>query len=300
MREKVKRIVILLMVTLFLIPLIPVKKVQAAPVYQGDHTTNVWYKAHVQDIGWQLDTTNGSTAGTVGQVKQMEAIEIDVSDAAPFWIEYTSLSQGESNWRGPFKNGQTAGTVGENRGMVNLCVAIKDKATGKDSTSYDVWYRVHVRDYGWRNWVKDGYIPNSDISKVIEAVQIQIRPKGQGPIENNSALLQQKIINEARRHLGKPYVWGATGPSSFDCSGFTQYVYKQALGIDITRTTYTQINSGREVSRSELQPGDLVFPSSGHVQIYTGNGKVIHSPKPGDVVKEVPMYGFWRARRIIN
>ncbi|WP_396334948.1 NlpC/P60 family protein [Clostridium sp.] len=110
----------------------------------------------------------------------------------------------------------------------------------------------------------------------------------------------QAIVNEARKHLGKPYVWGATGPNSFDCSGLTQYVYKQALGIEITRTTNTQINVGREVSRSELQPGDLLFPTSGHVQIYVGNGKVIHSPEPGRVVEEVPMYGFWRARRIVD
>lgn len=108
------------------------------------------------------------------------------------------------------------------------------------------------------------------------------------------------VLTEAYKHLGAPYVWGATGPSSFDCSGFTSYVYRVACGIDIGRTTYSQINAGREVSYSELQPGDLVFPHSGHVGIYVGNGMMIHAPHSGDVVKVAPVYKFWRARRILN
>lgn len=111
---------------------------------------------------------------------------------------------------------------------------------------------------------------------------------------------QQKVVNEAMRHLGKAYVYGATGPDTFDCSGFTQYVYRQALGIDITRTTYTQVNQGVEVSRSNLKPGDLIFPHAGHVQLYIGNGQVIHAPHTGDVVRIAPLGDVWHARRIIN
>jgi cell wall-associated NlpC family hydrolase len=107
------------------------------------------------------------------------------------------------------------------------------------------------------------------------------------------------VVAEAKKHLGKPYVYGATGPDSFDCSGFTQYVYKQAVGIDITRTTYTQVNQGVAVSTSQLQPGDLVFTSADHVQIYIGNGQVIHSPQPGDVVKISPLTTVWQARRVL-
>lgn len=108
------------------------------------------------------------------------------------------------------------------------------------------------------------------------------------------------VISEAYKHLGKPYVWGAKGPSSFDCSGFTSYVYRTALGIEIGGTTYTQINSGIEVSYADLRPGDLVFPHSGHVGIYVGGGQMIHAPHTGDVVKVAPVYKFWRARRILN
>ncbi|MGM9977717.1 MAG: NlpC/P60 family protein [Clostridium sp.] len=110
----------------------------------------------------------------------------------------------------------------------------------------------------------------------------------------------QAIVNEAYRHLGKAYVWGAKGPDNFDCSGFTSYVYKTVTGIWIGGDTYSQIGSGREVSQSELQPGDLVFPHAGHVGIYIGGGQMIHAPQTGDVVKVAPVYKFWRARRILN
>lgn len=108
------------------------------------------------------------------------------------------------------------------------------------------------------------------------------------------------VINEAYNHLGKWYQYGATGPNTFDCSGLTSYVYRKAAGINIGRSTYDQINAGREVSYSELQPGDLVFPHSGHVGIYIGNGQMIHAPQTGKQIQVAPVYKFWRARRIIG
>jgi cell wall-associated NlpC family hydrolase len=110
---------------------------------------------------------------------------------------------------------------------------------------------------------------------------------------------RQAIVTEAKKHLGKPYVYGAAGPNSFDCSGLTSYVYRQALGINITRTTGTQVTQGIAVSAKNLLPGDLVFPHSGHVEIYIGNGKVIHAPQTGDVVKIANLGSVWKARRII-
>lgn len=109
----------------------------------------------------------------------------------------------------------------------------------------------------------------------------------------------QAILNEAYNHLGKAYVYGATGPSNFDCSGFTQYVYRKAAGVDITRTTYSQIGVGVPVSQDQLQPGDLVFTHAGHVGIYVGGGSMIHAPQTGDVVKVSSVYKFYAARRIL-
>ncbi|MFF4303824.1 NlpC/P60 family protein [Streptomyces sp. NPDC001601] len=90
--------------------------------------------------------------------------------------------------------------------------------------------------------------------------------------------------------LGSPYVWGATGPDAFDCSGLAQAAYRSA-GVSIPRTTYAQIDAGRRVARSELQPGDLVFFYSGisHVGIYIGNGQMIHAPNPSAPVRIAPI-----------
>ena len=110
------------------------------------------------------------------------------------------------------------------------------------------------------------------------------------------------LIAYAKRFLGVPYCWGGETPECFDCSGFCQYVYKHALGIDISRTTAEIIYDGREVSREELQPGDLVFPHAKHVTLYIGNNEVIQAPHSGDVVKISKLSelsGFWRARRIL-
>ncbi len=109
----------------------------------------------------------------------------------------------------------------------------------------------------------------------------------------------QAILNEAYKHLGANYVWGATGPDTFDCSGFTSYVYKHAAGMNISRTTYTQVDVGQPVSQDQLKPGDLVFPNAGHVGIYVGNGQMIHAPQTGDVIKVSPVYSFYAGRRML-
>ncbi|WP_181796745.1 C40 family peptidase [Streptomyces sp. WELS2] len=90
--------------------------------------------------------------------------------------------------------------------------------------------------------------------------------------------------------LGSPYVWGATGPHAFDCSGLVQAAYR-AAGLSLPRTSYAQINAGRRVSRSELLPGDLVFFYSGisHVGIYVGGGRMIHAPNPSAPVRLAPI-----------
>lgn len=101
----------------------------------------------------------------------------------------------------------------------------------------------------------------------------------------------------ARAQIGKPYVFGATGPNSFDCSGLVRAAFKNA-GVDLPRTTFQQITSGVAVSKAELRLGDLVFADPGHVALYSGNGNVIEAPHSGAVVREVAMWGFWKGRRV--
>jgi cell wall-associated NlpC family hydrolase len=99
-----------------------------------------------------------------------------------------------------------------------------------------------------------------------------------------------RAVSFAYGAVGKPYVWGATGPYGYDCSGLTQAAWR-AAGVSLPRTTYTQINAGRRISRAELAPGDLVFFYSGvsHVGLYIGNGLMIHAPRPGAPVRVAPV-----------
>ncbi|MCV7344530.1 C40 family peptidase [Mycolicibacterium rhodesiae] len=97
------------------------------------------------------------------------------------------------------------------------------------------------------------------------------------PAPNSRAGL---AVRAALSRLGCPYVWGATGPDRFDCSGLVKWAYAQA-GVSLHRTTYDQINDGVPVPRSQVRPGDLVFPHAGHVQMAIGNGLVVEAPHAG-------------------
>ncbi|GHH48700.1 C40 family peptidase [Streptomyces umbrinus] len=100
-----------------------------------------------------------------------------------------------------------------------------------------------------------------------------------------------KALAFARAQVGKPYVWGASGPGSYDCSGLTQAAWK-AAGVTLPRTTWDQVKAGTTVSVNSAQPGDLVFfyDDISHVGIYIGDGMMIHAPKPGAYVREESIY----------
>ena len=134
------------------------------------------------------------------------------------------------------------------------------------------------------------------------AAQQQISSPNRGEITSGTASSASgnAIVSYAYNFIGTPYVYGATGPDTFDCSGFTSYVYANAAGINITRTTYSQMGVGTPVSYDELQPGDLVFTYGGdHVGIYVGGGQYIHAPQPGDSVKVGNVTSFYCARRVL-
>ncbi|MEU6557499.1 NlpC/P60 family protein [Streptomyces sp. NPDC046915] len=97
-------------------------------------------------------------------------------------------------------------------------------------------------------------------------------------------------VAAARSALGRPYVWGANGPSGFDCSGLMQWSYAQA-GVHLPRTSQEQRYAGRQIPLSQARPGDLVVYRSdaGHVAMYAGNGQVIHAPYPGAPVRYDPV-----------
>ncbi|MCR8745850.1 C40 family peptidase [Romboutsia lituseburensis] len=113
-------------------------------------------------------------------------------------------------------------------------------------------------------------------------------------VNNSSATSSEmdKAMKLLEDQIGKPYVWGANGPNSFDCSGLVRYVYKNALGKDIPRVSYDQSKFGQAVDKKDLKPGDLVFFDTmnkdrvSHVGMYIGNDEFIHASNPKDGVKK--------------
>jgi cell wall-associated NlpC family hydrolase len=103
-----------------------------------------------------------------------------------------------------------------------------------------------------------------------------------------------QALQAAISRLGYPYIWGAAGPTSFDCSGLVMWAYQQ-VGISLPHFTVSQYNSGVHVSRNDLEPGDLIFFFSNisHVGMYIGNGMMIDAPSFGEDVKVQPIY--WSA-----
>ncbi len=111
----------------------------------------------------------------------------------------------------------------------------------------------------------------------------------------------EQIVETAKQYIGTPYVYGGSSPKGFDCSGFTKYVYS-LYGVDLNRTSYSQVNNGYNVAYENMQAGDLVFFKTGsgisHVGIYVGYGSFIHSPRPGKNVEIVSFanYGSYPCR----
>ncbi|MFE9651652.1 C40 family peptidase [Micromonospora sp. NPDC006431] len=142
---------------------------------------------------------------------------------------------------------------------------------------------------------------DSEIKRLTAMLPVtSIRPAGCPAIDGVVSSAARTAIKTACAQVGDPYVWGATGPNAFDCSGLTQYAYK-AAGISLTHFTGAQWNEGRAVSRSDARPGDLVFFYSDlhHVGLYLGNGMMVHAPRTGKPVQVtkisyMPVAGFRR------
>ncbi len=123
-------------------------------------------------------------------------------------------------------------------------------------------------------------------------------------LENNT-VNRNSVINSAFYKAGSPYVYGAVGPNSFDCSGYTYQIFKNELGIDINRVADAQFKNGVEVSRENLLPGDLVFFGTssediGHVGIYIGNDDMIHASSGANKVVVSSLNSTWYKERYVG
>ena len=151
----------------------------------------------------------------------------------------------------------------------------------------------------------EGYVSTSYLSST--------KPSTSGSSSSSSSnsstsVSVDKVLDFAHQQLGKPYVWGAQGPNSFDCSGLIYYVYKNAANITLPRTSVEQSKFGTTVSKSNLKAGDLVFfdtngPNNGavsHVGIYAGGGQLIHASSSNKKIVKVNMEtSYWNNTYVV-
>ena len=153
---------------------------------------------------------------------------------------------------------------------------------------------------------------NSNSGQAQKPVQ-QVQKPVQKPQNNNESYnppasnssKAQAVVNLAYSKIGSPYVWGAEGPNSFDCSGLTSYVFRNAAGVSLPRTSSAQAGFGKTVSRANLQPGDLVFFNTNgsgvsHVGIYVGGGKMVHAPSSGKSVTTADINSSYYSSRFVT
>ena len=177
---------------------------------------------------------------------------------------------------------------------------------------------MYTMVFGGKNTI-DNFVVNG-IKDLLAGKSLQAKPKVDALVNLPKKQEQQvqeetnkldKIVELAYKQLGKPYVWGTHGPRSFDCSGLTSFLYKQAYGIGISTSSRAQASYGYKVSKSNLKKGDLMFFATGgggisHVGIYVGNNKLIHAstPSTGVILSDINSSYYQRtfvtARRLLG
>ncbi|HID1128315.1 TPA: XkdQ/YqbQ family protein [Clostridioides difficile] len=248
-------------------------------------------------------------------VKYSNAYKVNAALMAAISIHETgngssSLCKNKNNFFG--MKGMSFGSVDEGikRGISNLSrnyihtgrktlESIRDKyAPLYDSPLNKDWvpgvgkfYKQITGNAYSSNSAGTGVGSNEEAEKNLKDTTYQVQNNNNANTSTNNSSKTDKLINLAKSKLGCNYVYGAEGPNTFDCSGFTQWCYKQ-IGIKIPRTVATQSKAGSAVDlkdRSKWKAGDLLCRigggSSNHVVMYIGNNQIIHSPQTGDVVK---------------
>ena len=218
-----------------------------------DENGNAWYEI-------------GSNQWISGYFTKITNTDFDQSAANIWDPNYAALKvtkntaiYSDSNYNSASKKSLKSGT------LVQVDSTVQDGNT--------IWYEIS--DGGW--------LPSSAISTVAtNRAPIQLNGKTKTQVIND-------VITIAKQQLGKPYVWNAKGPDSYDCSGLMQYVFNQATGQNIGSWTVPQESAGTKVAINQLQPGDLVFwgpeGASYHVALYLGNNKYLNALRPGTNVK---------------
>ena len=237
-------------------------------------------------------------------------------------VEYISVS---GSWTKVKYNGQTGYVYSQYVSQVNSeaktevkyvnCSALNVRSGAGTSYSIittitkDTKVEVISTSNGWSKikvGTTTGYVSSKYLSETKDS------SNSSSDNTSNSTTSASKVVSYAKSFLGKPYVWGAQGPSSFDCSGFTYYVFKNSANIKLPRTTKDHSTYGTTISKKNLKVGDLVFfdtsgSNSGnvsHVGIYIGSNQFIHasSSKGKVVISDFNNYytnAFVKAKRVL-
>ena len=235
--------------------------------------------------GWKkVKTSNGTTGWVSGSYLTTGVVEYPSTDNSTSQTSYKATVTADSL------------NVRKGAGTSYSVITKLSKGTVVDvlESASNGWKKIKTSN-GTIGWVSGSYLANG----VVEQPST--------PSTNKV----QAVIDLAHKQLGKPYVWGAEGPNSFDCSGLIYYVYKNAASITLPRTSSAQYSAGVAVSRSNLKAGDLIFSSTDgtgnitHVAIYVGDGQMIHAPRTGKNVEKVSINkSYWNkayvgARRVL-
>ena len=321
-------------------------------LYKGDkveilETSNGWHKIKASNgkIGWvsgdYIKVSSGSTSQTSYKAT-VTATSLNVrSGAGTSYSVITKLSKGtvvdviESASNGWKKIKTSGGTTGWVSGDYLTTGSAGNSSTNNSTSQTSYKATVNTDSLNMRKGAGTSYSVITKLSKGTVVDVLESASNGWKKIKTSNGTIGwvsgsylangvveqpstpstnkvQAVIDLAHKQLGKPYVWGAEGPNSFDCSGLIYYVYKNAAGITLPRTSSAQYSAGVAVSRSNLKAGDLIFSSTDgtgnitHVAIYVGDGQMIHAPRTGKNVEKVSINNsYWNkayvgARRAVS
>ena len=240
----------------------------------------------IETIGDWVCIETGTTKGWIRADKLMTVEEKAAIDAEAKAAEEAAKKEEEEEKK-------SAKTMYANSATVNVRKEASKEAEIVEQIKLNTEVSVLSEENGWSKITvngKEGYIASNLLSdkKTQETVTSRgsttTRKKEEKAETTTTPWKGSTVVETAKKYIGYKYVYGASGPNSFDCSGFTSYIFK-LHGVSLNRTAKGQYSNGTAVSRSNLQPGDLIMfgPSASsinHVGIYIGGGSIVHAANP--------------------
>lgn len=222
----------------------------------------------------QAATTTANTASVA------TTTPVQTNTAAPVQQATASVAQ-------PAQQTATT-TVSAKTNYVQTNTAATTKQVSTASTQSNTTYTAPAQNNTAAKPAQQKAQPTQQASSQAATTQTA---KPQVSTQSNSSTAQT-VVSAAQSQIGKPYVWGATGPNAYDCSGLVQYAYSQA-GKNVGRTTYQQAGAGQHISVSQAQPGDILMWGDYHDAIYVGNNQYVHAPQPGQNVTQASISSYF-------